>query len=274
MKSPKKRKIPKSQRSQYLKRQANISMNLQSLPIMKAAAQTTLDVLATPMDLEMEYSIEQSHKMMNAFLEKHDLKHVRNAFIPESVICKAHNYGELIIALKFQQVVCTEWTIEATGTFFNTVSEEFEDVDYKINLKDASYIEVFMGMPIKIDRGAGIKTRWRGLEDELKRHFDEKGFTAENNWYRGNTNVKFVGKCYFNNINFYEEFMHLREIIEKGNIEKFFETLDQDSIEKGRVDEKMQPKNSEALSIPDNLVSYFKKNFSMQDFGKKLSEAA
>lgn len=273
MKAPKKRNIPKAKRSQHLKRRASIAQELDMLPIMRIASKTTQEVLATPVDLEMEYSIEQSHKIMGDFLASNGLAHSPDVFIPESVVCKAHNYGELIIGLKMKQVYCTDWHIEVVGTFYNTKTEQFKDVLYKKTLNGVSYIEVFMGMPIKIDRGNGIKTRWQGLEKELKDHFDSKGFTSDAKWYRGNTNAKFIGKCFFNDIESYEEFKHLQKILNDGDIEAFFEAADQDAIKTGRVDEKMQPKNKNLTSMPTNLLAHFKKQYPNLDFSKKTDAA-
>lgn len=273
MKSPKKRKIPKAKRSQHLKRLPSQAHDLHALPIMRIAKQTELDVLSKSLDLEMEYSIEESHKQIDQFFHTHGFTPKDSVFLPESVICKAHNYGELIIALKMQQVECEDWKVEATGSFFNVETNQFEDVEYSIDLNGVSYIEIYKGMPISIDRGHGIKTRWRGLETEIKKHFDEKGYTTDKGWYRGNTTAKFVGKCRFKNIELYEEFMFIREVLAKGNIDKFFEALDQDSIETGRVNEKMQPLNTHEVSIPYKVKDYFMKKFSMENFGEKFKAA-
>lgn len=273
MKSPKKRKIPKAKRSQHLNRSHSAIQDLHSLPIMRVAKQTELDVLSKSLDLEMEFSIEESHKKMDEFLNKHGFGPHDSAFMPESVMCKAHNYGELMIALKMQQIECEDWKVEVTGNFFNVETNQFEDVPYSIDLNRVSYIEIYKGMPIPIDRGHGVKTRWRGLETEIQKHFDEKGFTTEKGWYRGNTNAKFTGKCRFINIELYEEFMFIRKVIDKGNIEKFFEALDQDSLETGRVDDRMQPTSAAVLSIPYKVKDYFLKNFSMQNFGEKYKAA-
>ena len=275
MKSPKKRKIPKAKRSQHLKRIPSHAQDLHALPIMRIAKQTELDVLSQTLDLEMEYSIEENHKQLDQFFSEYGFTRLERVFIPESVICKAHNYGELIIALKMQQVDCSDWKVEVTGNFYNTVTEAFEDVPYSKELNGVSYIEIYKGMPIKIERGHGVKTRWRGLEDELKRHFDDKGYTKDKGWYRGNTIVKFTGQCRFKNIELYEEFMFMRDVISKGNIEKFFEALDQDSIETGRVNEKMQPINANEVrvSIPYKVKDYFLKKFSMENFGEKYKAA-
>lgn len=260
MKAPKKRKIPKAKRSQHLKRSSQIISDVSNMPIMKHANNIIPNILAEWHYLEMDYSFEQCHKVLDKFYADYQLEDRKTTFLPESITCKAYNYSELFIALKMQQVTCRDWKIKVTGSFYNKVTTKFADIDYEIELNDLSFCELFMGMPIKIDRGLGIKSRWKGLEAEIQSYFEEKGYSAKKNWYRGNTQANIIGKCKFVSIDMFDEFMHLREFIDNDEIEEFFEMADKDSLEKGRVDEKMQPIDSSLLSIPCDLIKRFKQS--------------
>jgi len=258
MQKLKKRKIPQSQKTRLNKlRKVAYSNPMQALH--KAHLQQDSTKVNKIYELESTYCIEDSEKIINSFFLENGFQiNQKGIFVPEKTILKAHNYSDLIIGLKMQQVECEDWELSVETYFYNLETHEHKAIPFTISLRGIGYFEIYQELKIKVDRGAGIKTRWQGLEKELQKAYKEEnleGFT------KARTEVHLVGQCKFRHIDAYEEFKYLQDLRDNGTIEEMLDKMYLDAIEQGHLDEKLQPLKHENTGLPMNVIrNYREKN--------------
>jgi hypothetical protein len=92
-----------------------------------------------------------------------------------------HIKGDLIIAIKHRLIsMCQKWNIKMFFHIRNTKTGEHEDVEINFILPRSEMRDIKSGeADFKIDRGAGIKTRWKGLDREIEallKPLEDEGF--------------------------------------------------------------------------------------------------
>lgn len=268
MLKPKKRKLPQSKKTRLNKlRKVLTHSPLQA--IFNVQNEKDSAIINKVYDLEMFFNMDESKKVINQFFIDHGYSiNQAGIFVPESTVLKAYSYSDLIIALKMQQVECTDWTLNVDSYFFDPETDGVVIVPYSVNLNGIGYFEIYQELKIKVDRGAGIKTRWRGLEAELKKAHDEYGTDG---LMLARTEMHFSGKCKFRNIDAYEEFMYLKGMRESGKIEMLFEAMNKDAVEQGLLDENLQPLKHDLTGLPVNIIKHYRKKYEDNDI--ELGEA-
>lgn len=261
--------VQKPKNMSFLNQQNYLDMHVNMLEekVKQIEKEKELNLLRQPYKLDMVFSFEKSQDMMNQFFINHGFEiNQAGIFLPESVVINAYNQGDLIIALKMQQVKCENWLVGVDTHCYNYDTGEVVTIPFQAKIEGMNYIEIFSPMPAMVNRGAGIKTRWKGLEDELNdayAEYGDRGFTVIR------TEMKFIGECYFLSQSLYEEFIFMRNAKElpakggdeKGNLLDFvFKTLTADLIKKGILDKNLQPINKNETSIPVNVLDYFYSN--------------
>ncbi len=81
-----------------------------------------------------------------------------------------HIKGDLIIAIKHRLIsMCQKWNIRMLFYIRNIETGASEEVELTFDLPKTEMKDIKSGdADFKIDRGAGIKTRWRGLDKEIE----------------------------------------------------------------------------------------------------------
>lgn len=258
MQKPKKRKVPQSKKTR-LKKLGNIAYGNPMQALYKTHQQQDLAILNKIYEFEMTYCIEESKKVIDAFFIENGYQiNQKSIFVPEKTVLKAYNYSDLMIGLKMQQFDCEDWDLSVETHFYNLETHEQKTVPYFVSLNGIGYFEIYQELKIKVDRGAGIKTRWRGFEKELEKTYAEanvEGFS------KVRTEIHLVGKCKFKHIDAYEEFKYLQDLRDNGTIEEMFEKMYQDAVEQGYLDEKLQPLKHENTGLPMSVIrNYREKN--------------
>lgn len=258
MQKPKKRKIPQSKKTRLNKLQKVMYGNPMQAIYKSHQAQESA-TLNEVHNFEMAFCMEESKKVINEFFIENGYQiNQKGIFVPESIVLKAHNYSDLIIGLKMQQITCEDWDLTIETYFFNLKTHEQITVPYFVSLSGIGYFEIYQELKIKVDRGAGIKTRWCGLEKELNKAYGEYNLEG---FDKIRTEIHIAGQCKFLNIELYEEFKYLQDARDKCEIEELFAKMYSDAVEQGLLDKKLQPLNHDVTGLPINIIrDYRKKN--------------
>lgn len=247
------RKIPKAQRS---RKPVHKNQQFATYVAKQEAAEQkrTEALLAKPVTLSMVFVAEHVQKQLKQFCEKQNLdaaSQEKGVFFPESVVIDAYGQNDMIIALKMQQVTCTEWQVEAETHLYNDDTEEFVTVPYAIGLSGITYGELTSGSKVTVPRKGGFKTRWQGLKKELDDGYDEYKERDLTNFRVIQTHVCFIGECYFVNYKMYQEFLFMRGLRDQGVLIESLESLTKIEVEKGKLDYQLQPvKGAMTTAIP------------------------
>lgn len=110
-----------------------------------------------------------------------------------------HIKGDLIIAIKHRLIdFVQKWTITMTLNIRNVETDEAEEVEVDFQLPECHLQEVKSAdSNIKIDRGHGLKSRWKGLDKELAealKPLEEEGFICESTFAYISVNSPFKSK--------------------------------------------------------------------------------
>lgn len=86
---------------------------------------------------------------------------------PAKVAYEAYK-GDLIIALKYHLIpLVQEWRFGVDSYFYNYETDEVISRPAQFILPEMSFQEFRHGNDCYVDRGDGLKTRWKGVGDEL-----------------------------------------------------------------------------------------------------------
>ena len=122
--------------------------------------------------LEMSFNIDEVNDSIDNWREKHGMAEKENT--PKHVVYDVYR-GDLIICLKNLLIPLEqEWFLGVDSHYFNYETEEVLTVPFQFQMPLMSFEEFRFGSEfIKIDRGHGMKTRWKGINDELNKLLEE-----------------------------------------------------------------------------------------------------
>ena len=273
---PKTRKIPKAQRSRTLQHQLNLAKKYMAQQE-KAEQDRIQAILDKPHTLSMDFVLEHVKEKLDAFHAEHGLSmdpQDKSIFIPESVVIDAYNQDNLIIALKMQQVNCSDWMIGVDTHLYNYDTEEVLTIPYQVKLDCMTYAQVQNETKVTVDRPGGFKTRWKGLSKELEDHYknykerDLTGFSVIQ------TQMKFAGECYFVSYKMYLEYLFMNGLRNEGVLMEFLENLTKTQVEAGNLNYQLQPTNQDFTAIPVSSFDPLLKEASSELFNiNKISAA-
>ena len=123
--------------------------------------------------LEMSFNIDEVNDSIDNWREKHGMAEKENT--PKHVVYDVYR-GDLIICLKNLLIPLEqEWFLGVDSHYFNYETEEVLTVPFQFQMPLMSFEEFRFGSEfIKIDRGHGMKTRWKGINDELNKLLEEE----------------------------------------------------------------------------------------------------
>lgn len=123
--------------------------------------------------LEMSFNIDEVNDSIDNWREKHGMAEKENT--PKHVVYDVY-HGDLIICLKNLLIPLEqEWFLGVDSHYFNYETEEVLTVPFQFQMPLMSFEEFRFGSEfIKIDRGHGMKTRWKGINDELNKLLEEE----------------------------------------------------------------------------------------------------
>ena len=123
--------------------------------------------------LEMTFNIDEVNDSIDNWRASNGL--VEKEHTPKHVVYEVY-HGDLIICLKNLLIPLEqEWFLGVDSHYFNHETEDVLTVPFQFQMPLMSFEEFRFGSElIKVDRGHGMKTRWKGINEELNKLLEEE----------------------------------------------------------------------------------------------------
>lgn len=120
---------------------------------------------AGPYELSMTFLVDEVNDVVEQYREEHNLENAEAT--PEHVAYSVY-HGDLIICLKNILIpLDQEWLLGIDSHYYNTETDEVMTVPVQFQMPKMPFNEFKFGSKLAVDRGHGLKTRWRGINEEL-----------------------------------------------------------------------------------------------------------
>lgn len=134
----------------------------------KRAAETHRQQLLAafgPYELSMTFCVDEVNTVVEEYREEQNLADTE--MTPEHVAYSVY-HGDLIICLKNLLIpLDQEWHLGIDSHYYNPETDEVMTVPVQFQMPKMNFNEFKFGSKLAVDRGHGLKTRWRGINDEL-----------------------------------------------------------------------------------------------------------
>ncbi|MFA3049410.1 hypothetical protein KWE42_08885 [Acinetobacter pittii] len=118
-----------------------------------------------PYELSMTFCVDEVNEVIDKYREESGLEDAE--LTPEHVAYMVYK-GDLIICLKNILIpLSQEWTLKVDSYYFNQETEDEMTVSVEFEMEEMPFNEFKFGSKLKVDRGHGLKTRWKGINQEL-----------------------------------------------------------------------------------------------------------
>lgn len=118
---------------------------------------------------DMEFVIETINDKLSAYRDD-------DQYIPEHIVCDAYDNQDLIIALKMCLISQPRnWHVHIDSHFYNLAIDDMLTISFEQSLPSMPFAEFMNGGPHPIERGAGLKTRWKGCQTEMIKNWKDAG---------------------------------------------------------------------------------------------------
>ena len=115
--------------------------------------------------LEMSFNIDEVNENIDAWREENNL--ADKELTPKHVVYDVY-HGDLIICLKNLLIPLEqEWFLGVDSHYYSIEKDEVLTVPTQFQMPKMSFEQFRFGCDLKVDRGHGLKTRWKGINDEL-----------------------------------------------------------------------------------------------------------
>lgn len=145
-------------------------MNPRKLKALRAKQQAELQqkqALAAqgPYELSMEFCVDDVNETIEKYRADTGLEDAEQT--PEHVAYSVYK-GDLIICLKNILIPLEqEWHLGVDSHYYNPETDEVMSVPVQFQMPKMSFNEFKFGSTLAVDRGHGLKTRWKGINQEL-----------------------------------------------------------------------------------------------------------
>ena len=118
-----------------------------------------------PYELSMSFCIDEVNTVVDQYREEQQLENAE--MTPEHVAYSVY-HGDLIICLKNLLIpLDQEWHLGVDSHYYNPETDEVMTVPVQFQMPKMNFNEFKFGSKLAVDRGHGLKTRWRGINEEL-----------------------------------------------------------------------------------------------------------
>ncbi|AOA58196.1 hypothetical protein [Acinetobacter larvae] len=115
--------------------------------------------------LEMTFNIDEVNGRVDEWREANGL--VDKELTPKHVVYGVY-HGDLIICLKNLLIPQEqEWFLGVDSHYYSIEKDEVLTIPAQFQMPLMSFEDFRFGCDVKVDRGHGLKTRWRGISAEL-----------------------------------------------------------------------------------------------------------
>lgn len=164
-------------------------------------------------EFEMQFVVEEVNRKIDDFALSNGWG--RDQYCPEWVVIEAYEQQNLIIALKMTQLKTPEyWEVGIDAHFFNEDKHDVYTIPFYIELPEMSHPDLMNGCEVKVNRGSGLKTRWKGLQAELDDHWKATGIPE--GYVLVKSQAHFKAHAKFLNYQMYTEHNYLLHLRDEG----------------------------------------------------------
>ena len=118
-----------------------------------------------PYELSMEFCVDDVNETIEQYRADTGLEDAEQT--PEHVAYSVYK-GDLIICLKNILIPLEqEWHLGVDSHYYNPETDEVMSVPVQFQMPKMSFNEFKFGSTLAVDRGHGLKTRWKGINQEL-----------------------------------------------------------------------------------------------------------
>ena len=161
--------------------------------------------------LEMTFNIDEVNESVDAWRAENNLQD--KELTPKHVVYDVY-HGDLIICLKNLLIPLEqEWFLGVDSHYYNSETDEVLTVPTQFQMPLMSFEQFRFGSDLKIDRGHGLKTRWKGISDELNLILEKE---VPHGFERVRSDALFRVETAFNNVADYLYFKQAKQLREQG----------------------------------------------------------
>ncbi|TCM62333.1 hypothetical protein EC844_12561 [Acinetobacter calcoaceticus] len=151
--------------------------NKKYVPLAQKMQRQMASKLGLTYEFEMEFEIEVVNKAINEWRERYNV--AEDEYCPEWVTIDTYQQQDLIIALKMQQLQDpTYWEIGIDSHFYDAELGKVHTIPFSVELPEMSHADLMNGCEVKVNRGGGLKTRWKGLQTEMIANWETEDLTG------------------------------------------------------------------------------------------------
>ena len=186
--------------------------NKKYIPLAEKARRKVASKLSLTYEFDMEYEIEAVNRAV-ADWHKQNGSNVDD-YCPEWVAIDIYQQQDLIIALKMQQLQDpTYWQVGIDSYLYNSETDDIKTIPFSVELPEMSYMNLLVGGAVSIDRGNGIKTRWKGLQNEMIANWE----TEDNSGYEVVKSLVYIkAEAKFKDARMLSEFEYMIKMRDRG----------------------------------------------------------
>lgn len=120
---------------------------------------------AGPYTLSMSFCVDEVNQVIEEYRVEAGLKDAE--MTPEHIAYSVY-HGDLIICLKNILIpLDQEWHLGVDSHYYNAETDQVMSVPVQFQMPKMSFNEFKFGSNLAVDRGYGLKTRWKGINTEL-----------------------------------------------------------------------------------------------------------
>ena len=167
-----------------------------------------------PYELSMSFCVDEVNDVVENYHEEAGLADAE--MTPEHIAYSVY-HGDLIICLKNILIpLDQEWHLGIDSHYYNAQTDEVMTVPVQFQMPKMSFNDFKFGSKLAVHRGQGLKTRWRGINQELNEILLADvplGFE------RVRSDAKLSCSTGFTDYNCLKEFNVVKKIIRKSGLE-------------------------------------------------------
>lgn len=167
-----------------------------------------------PYELSMSFCVDEVNTVVDQYREEQQLEDAE--MTPEHVAYSVY-HGDLIICLKNLLIpLDQEWHLGVDSHYYNPETDEVMTVPVQFQMPKMHFNEFKFGSKLAVDRGHGLKTRWRGINEELNEILLADVPVGYN---RVRSDAKLTCWTGFTDYNCLKEFNFVKKVMRKGGLE-------------------------------------------------------
>ncbi|WP_212510888.1 hypothetical protein [Acinetobacter seifertii] len=169
---------------------------------------------AGPYTLSMSFCVDEVNTVIDKYRAETGLQDAEQT--PEHVAYSVY-HGDLIICLKNILIpLDQEWHLEVDSYYLNQETEDDMTVSVEFEMEKMPFNEFKFGSKLKVDRGHGLKTRWKGINEELN---DLLLAEVPEGYERVRSDAKLTCFTGFTNYECLKEFNFVKKVIRNSGLE-------------------------------------------------------